>query len=1205
MGMTWTKEQQQVIDLRNRNILVSAAAGSGKTAVLVERIKELVLDKKHPVDIDHLLVVTFTNAAAAQMKERVAKALEKALQENPSDVRLQQQAALVQNAQITTIDSFCLYVLRNHFHEIGLEPNFRIGDEGELKLLREDVMTGLFEQCYEEKNPGFLHLISCYGTSRSDAPVRDMIFKLYSYAQSYPWPKQWLREALSCYEIKTEQELEQAPFIEMTVEYGKQMVKGYLEQAEHYHELCQDVDGPYMYEEACEQDVERMEELLSCSTYQDFYEELGKCKFATLGRAKDYIGSPEKQEQVKTERKKLKDGIGKLKSDCFALTFQEILEQLTLVQPSAEALAEVTERFIDAFTERKQDKNLVDFSDLEHFALEILVEEETGKPTETAKEFQNAYEEIMIDEYQDSNYVQETILRAISREVVGQNNLFMVGDVKQSIYRFRLARPELFMEKFDTYETTDAPCQRIDLHKNFRSRDTVLAFTNDIFYQIMKRNLGGVDYTDEAALYCGADYPAGEKEDAFDSEILLTTTQELEEGTKQQISKQELEAKLIADRIRKMVGKEEVVDEETGEFRKVRYGDIVILLRSLSEWADLFAEVLNANGIPAHTVSRTGYFSTLEIRTVLNYLRILDNPRQDIPLAAVLKSPMAGLSDEQLARLRLLAEDKPYHQCVKMFLEAEEELTEKESTADEDMRAKLKRFSETYKKLRRQTMDIPMHELLQKVLKETGYARYASALPAGRQRLANLHMLSEKAIAYEKTSYRGLYHFIRYIDELQKYDVDFGEAELVGENEDAVNIMSIHKSKGLEFPVCFVSGMGKSFNKQDSRSKMILHPNLGVGLDIIEEDRRIKVPAFFKKVIARQTELESLGEELRVLYVAFTRAKEKLIITGCIKDEEMLQQIREIYCGSNRKALNFKERAEAKTFLEWILPAAAASGSWDKVSYVTPWSMLEDEAAHQITEHVSLRQRVQQAEEVSDTLYEKIKEQLSYQYPHPDAIHLVTKYSVSELKHRAMRELAAKEEEDVTPKFLEEVSTPYVPAFMEGKAEVNQGALRGTAMHRLMECYDFTKMPDHSDEFAENIKKQLTGLVQMGKVSEDMQKLIRIPSVELFLKSKLAPRMKAAAMRDDLFREKPFVMGNHEMEEEMVLIQGIIDVFWVEEDGIVLLDYKTDRVDSATRLRDMYKEQLDLYAEALERIFRLPVKEKYLYSFRLNQAIEV
>lgn len=1205
MGMTWTKEQQQVIDLRNRNILVSAAAGSGKTAVLVERIKELVLDKKHPVDIDHLLVVTFTNAAAAQMKERVAKALEKALQENPSDVRLQQQAALVQNAQITTIDSFCLYVLRNHFHEIGLEPNFRIGDEGELKLLREDVMTGLFEQCYEEKHPGFLHLISCYGTSRSDAPVRDMIFKLYSYAQSYPWPKQWLREALSCYEIKTEQELEQAPFIEMTVEYGKQMVKGYLEQAEHYHELCQDVDGPDMYEEACEQDVELMEKLLSCSTYQNFYEELGKCKFATLGRAKDYIGSPEKQEQVKTERKKLKDGIGKLKSDCFALTFREILEQLTLVQPSAEALAEVTERFIDAFAERKQDKNLVDFSDLEHFALEILVEEENGKPTETAKEFQNAYEEIMIDEYQDSNYVQETILRAISREVVGQNNLFMVGDVKQSIYRFRLARPELFMEKFDTYETTDAPCQRIDLHKNFRSRDTVLAFTNDIFYQIMKRNLGGVDYTDEAALYCGADYPAGEKEDAFDSEILLTTTQELEEGTKQQISKQELEAKLIADRIRKMVGKEEVVDEETREFREVRYGDIVILLRSLSEWADLFAEVLNANGIPAHTVSRTGYFSTLEIRTVLNYLRILDNPRQDIPLAAVLKSPMAGLSDEQLARLRLLAEDKPYHQCVKMFLEAEEELTEKESTADEDMRAKLKRFSETYKKLRRQTMDIPMHELLQKVLKETGYARYASALPAGRQRLANLHMLSEKAIAYEKTSYRGLYHFIRYIDELQKYDVDFGEAELVGENEDAVNIMSIHKSKGLEFPVCFVSGMGKSFNKQDSRSKMILHPNLGVGLDIIEEDRRIKVPAFFKKVIARQTELESLGEELRVLYVAFTRAKEKLIITGCIKDEEMLQQIREIYCGSNRKALNFKERAEAKTFLEWILPAAAASGSWDKVSYVTPWSMLEDEAAHQITEHVSLRQRVQQAEEVSDTLYEKIKEQLSYQYPHPDAIHLVTKYSVSELKHRAMRELAAKEEEDVTPKFLEEVSTPYVPAFMEGKAEVNQGALRGTAMHRLMECYDFTKMPDRSDEFAENIKKQLTGLVQMGKVSEDMQKLIRIPSVELFLKSKLAPRMKAAAMRDDLFREKPFVMGNHEMEEEMVLIQGIIDVFWVEEDGIVLLDYKTDRVDSATRLRDMYKEQLDLYAEALERIFPLPVKEKYLYSFRLNQAIEV
>lgn len=1213
MSMIWTEEQKQVIDLRNRNILVSAAAGSGKTAVLVERIKERILDKAQPVDIDKMLVVTFTNAAAAQMKERVAKVLEQEMLLHPADIRLQQQSALVQNAQITTIDSFCLYIIRNHFHEIDLEPDFRIADEGELKLLCEDIADKIMEECYERQEEGYLRLIDCFGTARGDEPVRAMILQLYNYAQSYPWPMQWLNEVLAPYHMENIEELKQSECMKNAYFYVKKILVELLDKAEQYVSVCQESDGPFMYEAACEQDVELLTNLAECDSYEACAEAAAGIAFATLGRTKSYNGSVEKQEYVKTARKQVKDTLVKLKDTYFTKSGEEVLAQMERIRPLAEALVDVTKLFADGFAKRKREKNIVDFGDLEHFALKILVDEETKQPTAAALELRRNFEEIMIDEYQDSNYVQEQILKMISREEEGAPNIFMVGDVKQSIYRFRLARPELFMEKYDTYSAKDSDRQKIDLHKNFRSRAEVLDFTNDIFSQIMKRDLGGVDYNDEAALYYGASFAYGKpgqsgmSEHDFTSELLIADEDRslMEESG---LSRQELEAKLVAGRIRELMEHGRVIDEDTKELRRVRYSDIVILLRSLGGWADTFANILNANGIPAHTISKTGYFSTIEIQTVLHYLRILDNPKQDIPLAAVLKSPIVGMSDTELAKLRMTEEDIPFHACVKQAIENMTEdpaaaLTEP-GTDCEWKKAKehLWNFAVTYQKLRGQVSELPIHELLMMILEETGYGGYAASMPAGRQRMANLNMLIEKAIDYERTSYRGLFHFIRYIDELQKYDVDFGEADMVGENDDAVNIMSIHKSKGLEFPICFVSGMGKAFNKQDVKSRMILHPSLGIGLDEMDEKRRLKIPSFYKKLIVQQTELENLGEELRVLYVAFTRAKEKLIVTGTrMHAAEDLEQMAWEY--HDKKPLSFLVRSAAKTYLDLILPAVISDTHKYRVQVVTVDSLAGKETERQIEESLSLYERVQDAERVKEEAYRSLDEKLSYVYPYQNAVDLLTKYSVSELKHRAMRRKAAEEELDTTPVFMQEVITPYVPVFMAGKAEENRGALRGTAVHRLLECYDFTELPENPKDLPQNIEKQLTGLIRAGKVTESMRELIPISSIVEFLDSDLAKRMKQAAMNHNLFREKPFVMGRK--EEEMILIQGIMDVFWVEEDGIVLLDYKTDRIDREQQLRNMYTEQLELYADALHRIFKLPVRERYLYSFRLHKAVQV
>lgn len=1197
MGVTWTKQQQQVIALRDRNLLVSAAAGSGKTAVLVERIVQKVLDAKHPVDIDRMLIVTFTKAAAAEMRERVSQAIEKRLEADPESSRLQRQATLVHNAQITTIDSFCLYVVRNYFQTIDLEPSFRIADPGELQLLKADVAQEVMEQCYQQKSEGFLRLADRYATAKSDAALVEFMMRLYDFSQSYPWPEEWLSSLPQGYCLSDK--LNEQGWMQGLVRYLGFMMADLKRQMEDAKELCLQPDGPQMYLAAVEDDLCQLEQLCACSSFEQYGRLILGFAFTKLGVNRKYEGSKEKQEQVKNIRKKMKDTLTKMRESYFYQDLPDMIEDIQKILPDVEALVQLTLLFTKAYQEKKEERNLLDFSDIEHFALRILIDGETRMPTAAAQELREVYEEIMIDEYQDSNYVQETILKAVSREETGENNIFMVGDVKQSIYRFRLARPELFIEKYKTYTSEESSRQKIDLHKNFRSRMEVVEAVNTIFFQIMHEDIGNVEYDKQAALYAGATYPQPEQEKMFQSELLLAQAFEEELAQAQINSWQELEARMVAARIRELLETQLVTDRESGQLRKACYKDIVILLRSMSGWTDTFLKVFTDAGIPAHTASKTGYFGTVEIQTILSMLAILDNPLQDIPAAAVLASPIGGMNGEELARIRAASKEHFYFLALEDFVH----YGECERSCEDPLYRKASAFLDMYEKLRRLTPYTPIHKLIQTVLQETGYASYIQAMPAGEQRRANVDMLLEKAIAYEKTSYKGLFHFVRYIEKLKKYEIDFGEADITSENEDVVRIMSIHKSKGLEFPIVFVSGMGKQFNKQDIRSRMILHPEYGIGLDYIDTEKRIRKPGFIKKILENEISIENQGEELRVLYVALTRAKEKLLMTGTVKGELPQTGLSADLC------MNYLTRYQASSYLDWVFPCVSSCKDVCEIrTYHTEELMLLEtvETAVEKLEQIQVENLYKTAD---PDLYRQLDQTLSWKYPFASDMDLKTKISVTELKRRQSIVL----EEDAPPQeewFAKEQES-VVPAFMRTEIEQeSKGAMRGSAVHKVMEEVDFVRNIKSKDHI-EDIRSQIEEMLRKQRITQDMKELVSVRMIGRFLENPLAQRMARAQQSGELYKEQPFVMGIPASEvyegasAELVLIQGIVDVYWIEDDMLVLLDYKTDRVCAKEQLKERYQVQLDLYAKALQKATGKKLKEKLIYSFSLQEVVRV
>lgn len=916
MKISWTDEQQQVIALRNRNILVSAAAGSGKTAVLVERILSMITDPKHPVDVDRLLIVTFTRAAAGEMKERLIRALEKRLEEMPEDEHLQQQCTLVHHALITTIDGFCAYVVKNYFYRIDLDPAFRMMEEGESRLLRTDVVQRVLEEAYVEADGEFLNFVESFASGKDDEKLAEFLLNLYDFSQSYPYPQEWLTACVTQYEVKTPEELADCAWMKKLEQFSQRELLAAISLLEQAAVISGEPEGPYMYLPMLEEELLAVQKIAGADTYGARCAQLAKLKFQRLSTKKDDAVDLKLREKVKALRDDAKEILAGLQEMYVLPDEAALLEQLAGCQKHVKVLVALTLKFAQEFSAQKRSKNLLDFSDLEHFALDILMERQDGElvPTAAAAELSERFYEIMIDEYQDSNYVQEMLLNSVSRIAAGVHNVFMVGDVKQSIYRFRQARPELFLEKYHRYTKEDSKEQKIDLHRNFRSRRQVLAGANYIFRRIMTEELGGIAYDDAAALYPGAAYPDG-VQDAATEVLLLRTDSELLEDERSRETARELEARAIGNRIRELVGQEPVLDKESGEYRPAQYKDCVILLRATTGWAETFAQVLNGMGIPAYSASKTGYFSALEVVTVLNYLNICDNPRQEIPFTAVLYSPIGGCSARELAVMKAAAGELPIYEACRWYAANGEE---------HSLREKLEKFLALLDELRGCVGYTPVHELVELVLERTGYGSYAAAMPGGEQREANLKMLVEQAIAFEGTSYRGLFNFIRYIEKLQKYQVDYGEVSVTGENADTVRIMSIHKSKGLEFPVVFVAGMGKRFNQQDSRQMLVLHSGLGVGMDEVDPLMRTKRATLPKQIIKRELKLESLAEELRILYVALTRAKERLILTGTIGNPEKTVRACANYTGRKETALPARVLENASGYWDWILPALLA-----------------------------------------------------------------------------------------------------------------------------------------------------------------------------------------------------------------------------------------------------------------------------------------
>lgn len=1273
MGMKFTPEQQRVIELHNSNILVSAAAGSGKTAVLVERIIRMICDGEHPADIDRLLIVTFTNAAAAEMRERIAAGITARLETDPGNEHIQKQSALLHNAQITTIDSFSLFLIRNHFNEIGLDPDFRVADEGEIKLLQQEVLAQLLEDAYAgqfvpEAPEQFHACVEYFCPGGRESVLEQHILNLSRYAGSFPWPAEWLEERKNDYAAGDMEALVHSDYGQYLTERVNRTVEGCLEKLREVKRLCELPDGPYMYGELTEAEIEQLERLTSCKDLEEQAAKVPAVTFARLPSKKDDSVDPAKRELAKAIRNSVKDTLSDLSESYFKTPLELAVEQGKACREPLRMLLDLVLEFDRRLLAAKQERHLIDFSDMEHYALQILLKrekvEETGSigtdraktkyrivPSDVAMEYRQYFQEILIDEYQDSNLVQEYLLSAISGEAEGHYNRFMVGDVKQSIYKFRLARPELFLEKYDIYQETGDLC-RIDLAKNFRSRIQVVDAVNDVFSRIMSREIGGIAYDDKAALYPGAVYPAQE-DPAYGSELLLIRKPEKGEREESGIGEQhaegagvlvdydnvrQLEALAIAARIKQLKGSLQVMEKSAGELRPVRYSDMVILLRTTSGWDEEFKKILEQQGIPVYITSKTGYFGALEVQELLQFLRVLDNPRQDIPLFGVMQSVFGGFTQEEIAQIRSGGEG---HSRKRMTLyealkevaqsgrtvEEGEEISAGESAGEEaELSQKADTFLQRIGHYRDLTPFTSIRDLLQRILDDYDYLNYVTALPAGSKRRANVEMLLTKASAFEKTSYFGLFHFIRYMEQLEKYDVDYGEADTLDENADVVRIMSIHKSKGLEFPVVFVSGLSKRFNMQDANQSLIVDMDLGVAVDYVDSVRRIKNKTLRRAVLSAKMKEDNLAEELRVLYVALTRAREKLILTAVLDKADEKWELAQM---TGQERLTYLDFCEAGSYMDFLLPILPQTGIAVKTLRT------EDLAVEELREQLRMGDRREQLRliacgettltgdpEENERKLMYLRERFAYQYPHPGLQKLYTKTTVSELKIAAM----AEKDEAAFHTFEEKEVVPYIPGFRREQEKVS-GAVRGNAFHRTMELLDFMyvfvesglfeKCPGDYETYrkrldAERLKNRLEEFLQRETISlrltEEYAKAVSLPKILNFLEQELAYRMWRAQEQGLLYREQPFVLGIDAKrldpdlpEGEKVLIQGIIDVFFIEDGEIVLLDYKTDVIDSLEALWNRYNVQIQYYEEALTKLMQMPVKERILYSFYLEK----
>lgn len=1201
--MQWTEKQLDVINTRDRNILVSAAAGSGKTAVLVERIIKMITDSENPTDIDQLLVVTFTRAAASEMRERIREALEKLAEKEPDNVNVQKQLSFIHNAQITTIDSFCASVVRENFDKIDMDPNFRIADETEIEMLKSDIMESMLEEYYEKSEPEFVNLAQQYSGGKLSDNIGELISLLYEYASGYHNPEKWVERCVDSYSLETIEELENSPWMQAYIDTLRNQMDSWIESLNKAIIIADSPDGP-QFGAKLREFADMIEWTKKAGTYTEMRRRLSEIKSITLRAVKDCDENKKKQaSEIKSQVTK---AIKKMRENNLEQDIKGLFEDMCNSKPTVEMIVKLTLDFMRRFKAEKLDKGIMDFNDQAHFTLSILTkEDENGNliPTETAKEMSHQYKEIMIDEYQDSNFIQEAILCSISGGF-GNNNMFMVGDVKQSIYRFRHAEPKLFLSKYDTYseDLTSNNC-KIILDKNFRSRKEVIESVNYIFNCIMHRQVGGIDYKNGNQLVLGADYsepPTGQNNS---TEFIVIECDE-----------KKAEAEYVAQKIKEItnpIGGMKIT-EKGKEMRPVKYGDIAILLRSVKGVGEIYQEHLENNGVPAYVESRTGYYQAMEVRTIVSMLSIIDNPRQDIPLVTVMVSPMFKFSSDELAKIKTENVCECMYDSVKTY---------GENGSDKNLCMKTQNFLEMLNRFRDMVPYTSVYEIINGILSETGYGYYIKSMPNGKKRYLNIEALKEKAVAYDAISYKGLFNFIRYIEKVQYLSKDDGEASTANENDNIVHIMSIHKSKGLQFPVVFLCNTaGKSRNDTD---KIVADDKGNIGIDCIDYKFKTKTPTILKKVIKSSNKEEDMAERLRILYVALTRAKEKLFITGTCKDLEKTVESFAEYKYDENELMSYNDIVDGKNFMEWIGKTLGCTKTVSESDIL--FNQVQDEITDEIKkETLSL---LQSPNIVREDTRKKLNRYFSFEYPYKEDITLHSKASVTEIKKQSM---SYEEEQDgyalygekpgdysaknVAEKTNEvEMELPeIIPEFAKSEEQLLQGlsgAQRGTAYHRIFELLDM----DAEEYTTDTVKDMMSEFLETGMIDREGFESIQVKDIVKFTETELFKRMKAAHHRGELFREQKFLMGMPAKEingsksesEETMIIQGIIDACFIEDEKYVIMDYKTDRVSSLDELAKRYHVQLECYQAAVKQITGADVKEMIIYSVHLGDEIRI
>lgn len=1197
----WTNEQLQAIQEKNSNILVAAAAGSGKTAVLVERIIHKIIDEQ--MDIDKILVVTFTNAAASEMRERILEAIYKKLEENPENVHLQRQIILLNKASICTIHSFCLDVIHNHFYEIDLPSNFKIADTAEIDLLKQEVLDDLFEQKYTENDKNFIELLENYTNYRGDEALQELVLKIYKFIQSSPFPIKWLQEKLELLKIE-DKDISQTIWGKLIIQTVDDDIQESIMQLEVTKSKMALYPEMTKFYQTISEDIINLQDLQKYNSWDELYIKLLNFNFSKWPVDKKVIN--DLKEDSKEIRDKVKKHIKEKTAKLLSCSQEQAVKDLKIITPILEKLSNLVTEFTKNFAEKKKEKNCIDFNDIEHFALKILLDE-NNNPTEVAKKYKEKFEEIAIDEYQDSNLVQEAILTSISKG----NNIFMVGDVKQSIYKFRQARPELFLQKYDEYKNKEEKAQednlKIQLFRNFRSRQNILNITNLVFESIMSKELGDINYNENEYLNYGANYPepeeiknyAGIAEldiiDLKEDESITAFEGEEDEEEQERVEDDVLEAKFVANKIQELLNSNYMVFDKKQGYRKIRPKDIVILLRATSNLSPIYEKELSDLELPVFSDTSGTYLDTVEIQTILSVLKIIDNPLQDIPLVVVLRSSICNFTDNDLITIRLTDRNCNFYEA----------LIKTRLICDGDLKNKIESFLEKLEKWKSISQYMPLDEFIWQIYLDTGYYQYVGLLPNGAMRQANLKTLFEKAKQYEKASFKGLFNFIQFIDKLKKQNGDLASAKLIGENEDVIRIMSIHKSKGLEFPVVFLCNSHKKFNMQDLNDNILLHQDIGFGPTIMDTTRKIKYSSIAKDAIKLKMKQETLSEEQRILYVALTRAKEKLYITGRSKDFTKYVQdknkVLEMYESENIK-LDAKLMKKANSYLDWIMyvylfnqgRTITLKGESYKLSDIITLNvsnkkdLLKALAKEEVVEQIDLKEKIEQilknkSDEENKKSEQALKELLEWKYDYIVDTTLPTKSSVTKIKQEKIKleeMLKGIESEEV------EYKKSYTPKFMQEDKKISS-AEKGTLVHLCIQRLD-----ERKDYELKDIQNMILNLVEKEIITQNEADAIDVNLIYQYTKSQLFEELRKAK---EVHKEQPFyinipakdVVSEAENSKKNILVQGIIDLYYIDKnDNLVLIDFKTDYIsnepNAKEKMLDKYKVQLEIYKTALE-----------------------